>query len=187
MKDVPYFPCYAANILSGRPFRLMSLAERGLWISVLMECWVNGSVPSNLKEMAKILNFSEDEVRESFSQLHSAFFHEEGNQYVSNELNGYRAQYEERREKQRLGGIKGARRKKEKQSKVEKFINLPQGEPNGAPKGQPKGSLSYINSTSFNSNQLINKEVSEQTNDEWISDFEDAPEANDYLRQSRGC
>ena len=33
IKDVPYFPFYAANIMSSRSFRLMSLKERGLLIA----------------------------------------------------------------------------------------------------------------------------------------------------------
>jgi uncharacterized protein YdaU (DUF1376 family) len=182
MKDVPYFPCYAANILSSRSYRLMSLSERGLWISIWMECWINGGVPANFKEMAKILNFPEDEVRHAFSSLHSTFIHEESGQYISKELNEYRSGYEERREKQRLGGIKGSERKKEKRAKMERIEAVPQ----GVPKGVPKGSLSYINSNSVTSNQLINKEVLVQSNDEWVMDYENTPDAGEYVRHSRG-
>lgn len=182
MKDVPYFPLYAANIMASRPYKLMSLGERGLWISITMECWVNGGVPSSHIEMAKILGFSRVEVENFFSTYQTAFFEKVNDQFVSKELNEYRAGYEEKREKQRLGGIKGAERKKEKQMKYAEDETLPQGEP----KGQPVGSLSYFNSNSVNSSQLINKEVSNQTNQEWLSDLENAPEAGDYRDQSKG-
>lgn len=182
MKEVPYFPLYAANIMASRPYKLMSLGERGLWISITMECWVNGGVPSDYAEMGKILGFSKPEVENFFSTYQTAFFEKANGQFVSKELNEYRVGYEEKREKQRLGGIKGAEIKKEKQMKVAEVKNLPQGEP----QGQAIGSLSYLNSNSVNSSQLINKEVSNQTNQEWLSDLENAPEANDYRDQSKG-
>lgn len=182
MKEVPYFPLYAANIMASRPYKLMSLGERGLWISITMECWVNGGVPSDYAEMGKILGFSKPEIENFFSTYQTAFFEKANGQFISKELNEYRAGYEERREKQRLGGIKGAEIKKEKQMKVAEVKNLPQGEPHG----QAIGSLSYFNSNSVNSSQLINKEVLAQSNDEWLSAMENAPEANDYRDQSQG-
>ena len=114
IKDVPYFPFYAANMMSSRSFRLMSLKERGLLITILMECWVNGSVPSDLSDMAKILGLTADEVKSSYKNLHSAFLHTEGEQIISKELEGYRQNYLDMREKQRLGGLKGAKNKKDK-------------------------------------------------------------------------
>lgn len=183
MKEVPYFPLYAANIMASRPYKLMSLGERGLWISITMECWVNGGVPSDYMEMGKILGFSKTEIENYFSKYQTAFFEKVNDQFVSKELNEYRAGYEERREKQRLGGKKGAERKKEKQMRGPEDKTLPQGEP----KGQPMGSLSYLNSNSVHSNQFINKEVLEQTNDEWVSDYtfsSDSPTA--YMKASKG-
>lgn len=182
MKEVPYFPLYAANIMASRPYKLMSLGERGLWISITMECWVNGGVPSDYREMGKILGFSKTEVENFFSTYQTAFFEKVSDQFVSKELNEYRAAYEEKREKQRLGGIDGAKRKKERQVKGVEAITLPQ----GTPQGEPKGSLNYLNSNSVTSNQLINKEVSAQSNDEWVAELENAPEAGDYRDQSKG-
>lgn len=182
MKEVPYFPLYAANIMASRPYKLMSLGERGLWITITMECWVNGGVPSDHAEMGKILGFSKTEIENFFSTYQTAFFEKANGQFVSKELNEYRVGYEERREKQRLGGKKGAERKKEKQVKGVEAKNLVQGQP----QGQPIGSLSYLNSNSVTSNQLINKEVLAQSNDEWLSAMENAPEANDYRDQSQG-
>lgn len=182
MKEVPYFPLYAANIMASRPYKLMSLGERGLWISITMECWVNGGVPSDYMELGKILGFSKTEVENFFSTYQTAFFERVNGQFVSKELNEYRAGYEKRREKQRLGGIDGAKKKKEKQE-AKKLI---QGQPIAIPDGQPKGSLSYLNSNSVTSNQFINKEVLAQSNDEWLTELENAPEASNYRDQSKG-
>ena len=68
MKPVPYFPLYAANIIASRPYRLMSSVEKGLWISITMECWVNGGVPADAGEMAKILGVPEAEIKHFFSK-----------------------------------------------------------------------------------------------------------------------
>jgi uncharacterized protein YdaU (DUF1376 family) len=185
MKDVPYFPLYAANIIASRNYKLMSLGERGLWITILMECWVNGGVPADFKQMAKILGFPEQEINQFLSDHQTAFFHIENGQYISRELEEYRQGYLVKREKQRLGGIKGAKEKKAKQ----KFVEI---ETQGIPEGQPTGSLIQFNSASIksnsiNSNQLAKKKLTDEEFEAWMDDSKDAPDiANEYLRQSRG-
>jgi len=177
IKDVPYFPFYAANIMSSRSFRLMSLKERGLLITIMMECWINGSVPSDFADMAKILGLSVDEVKSSYTNLHSTFLHAEGEQIVSKELEGYRQKYLEEREKKRLGGIKGANNKKEKHARLGK----------GLPQGHPEGPLVQISSNSFNSNQFLRKDVMSEENKKWIDEYESSPDASiAYLKASRG-
>jgi len=176
IKDVPYFPFYAANIMSSRSFRLMSLKERGLLITMMMECWINGSVPSDFADMAKILGLTVDDVKFAFTNRQLTFFHTEEGQLISKELEGYRQNYLDMREKQRLGGLKGAKNKKDKNARL----------PKGQPQGEPEGSLSQINSNSFNSNQLLKKEVMNEEVKAWIRDYESAPEAISYSKASRG-
>jgi hypothetical protein len=141
-----------------------------------MECWVNKSVPSDLADMAKILSLTLDEVKIAYTNLQSTFLHEQGGQIISHELEGYRKGYLEIREKQRLGGIKGAKQKKDKEK----------GGGEGIPEGQPKGSLIQVNSNSINSNQLLKKEVMDEEVKAWIRDYESAPEAISYSKASRG-
>lgn len=180
MKDVPYFPLYAANTMASKPFRLMTLEQRGLWITLMMECWVNGGVPSDLGEMAKFLGLSVEEVSRSFTDLQTFSLDKQGSQIISNELEEQRQKYLSSREGKSKGGKLGAERKKEKQRQRELA------DPKGIPEGQAKGSLIQINSNHIKSNQLINKEVENQTVDEWVSRYSDAPEAGDYAKQSRG-
>lgn len=185
MKEVPYFPLYAANIIASRPFRLMTLEQRGLWITLMMECWVNGGAPSDPTEMAKFLGLPAEEVLRSTSVLQTFSLDKQHSQIISKELEGYREGYLKSREGKSKGGKLGAERKKEKQRLKEL------GNPQGIPEGKPKGSLIQINSnsiksSSINSNQLINKEVLAQSNDEWLDEFENAPEAGDYRDQSKG-
>lgn len=168
----------------------MTIEERGLWITMQLECWVNGSLPADQKELAKYLGCSLEEIQRSFTHKQYSFLEKIGNELKSPELEEQRKEFLERREQQRLGGIEGAKRKKNKQT-AEKQAEE-QGQPQGIPEGQPKGSLSYINSasiksSSINSNQLTNKDLTDKEFESWMDDAKDAPDiTNDYLRASRG-
>ncbi|MBT8536882.1 hypothetical protein G6715_03700 [Polynucleobacter paneuropaeus] len=188
MKPVPFFPLYAANVLASKPFKMMTTEERGLWITIQMECWVNGSVPSDLKDLAKYLGVGHDEVQRSFSQKQFSFLQNVGNELKSPELEEQRKKYMDGREQQRLGGIEGAKRKaeKERQRQAKEAFGR-QGQPQGMPAGDPKGSLIQFNSNSINSNQLIRSEVSDAENRAWVEAYVNAPDAaEDYLRASKG-
>jgi hypothetical protein len=174
MKEVPYFPLYAANILASKPFRLMNLEQRGLWITIQMECWVNGSVPANINELSMYLGVSLEEIKRTLTQIQYSFLNQNEGELISPELEAYRKAYLERREKQRLGGIHGANQKKVKNNE-EKLSH--QGEPIAIPMGSPSGCLNHINSNpinldSINSNQLSKKDVKDLTNSEWVHNYE---------------
>ena len=184
MKPVPYFPLYAANIIASRPYRLMSSVEKGLWISITMECWVNGGVPADAGEMAKILGVPEAEIKHFFSKYQTTFFEKSGGQLISAELEEYRANYENLRKLKSEGGKIGAQNKKARQEAQK----LSQGQPEVLPQGRPEGSLSSINSSQVISNQIINKGVVEKSIDDWVDEYENAPDAYsyDYLKASKG-
>ena len=183
MKPVPYFPLFAANILASKPFKMMTIEERGLWITIQMECWVNGSVPSDLKDLAKYLGVGHDEVQRAFTQKQHSFLQKVGGEIKSPDLEVQRKEFMDRREKQRIGGIQGAEKKRQKQAKEVQAI---QGQPQGIPEGQPKGSLDYINSNSFKSNQLVGSEAIDAKNKPWVEVYDNAPDAFAYLTASRG-
>ena len=184
MKPVPYFPLYAANILASKPFKMMTIEERGLWITIQMECWVNGSVPSDLKDLAKYLGVGGDEVQRSFTQKQHSFLQKVGSELKSPDLEVQRKEFMDRREKQRIGGIQGAEKKRQKQAKE---IQAVQGQPQCIPQGQPKGSLDYLNSDSFKLNQLVRSEITDAENKAWVDEYENTPDlSNEYLRASKG-
>jgi len=180
MKDVPFFPLYAANILASKPFRMMTLEQRGLWVTLMMECWVNKSVPSNPSEMAKFLGLTIDEVSRCLGVLDIFSLDKSGSQVISNELEEYREGYLKSREGKSKGGKLGAERKKEKLRQKQL------GDPQGIPEGEPKGSLIHVKSNSFNSNQLINKGVMSEENKAWVNDYENTPDLSSYSRASKG-
>jgi len=171
-KAVPYFPLYAANILAARPFKLMSLKERGLWITMQMECWVNKTIPSDSVELAKYLGVPITELEDGLTDYQFSFIEKVQGELISPELSEYQRQFEEKREKQRLGGLKGAERKKLKNLKEKASIT------EGTPKGQPKGSLSYLNSTSIRlnslkSNQLADMKEMSPENAAWVKEYDE--------------
>ena len=174
MKDVPFFPLYAANIIASKAYRLMTLEQRGLWITILTECWVNDGIPESPEEMAKYLGFSEETITKAKFNLSSFSLKIEGGQIFSTELNEYKIGYMESRRLKSLGGKKGAQNKKLKQA-IETSARL--GNPKGIPEGQPKGSLTYIKSNSINSNQLIDKGVFTEENEKWVRDYVDTKDS----------
>ena len=184
IKDVPYFPLYAANILASRSFKLMTLEQRGLWITIQMDCWVNGSVPSDIPSLSKYLGIPLEDIERCLTQIQFAFLDRKGSEFISPELEGYRNKYLESRKKQSDGGKKGAEIKKAKN------VALEQDKPKGIPEGQPEGSLiqfnsNSVNSTSINSTSLVGKGV--LSNERWLEDYDRASiSSNDYLKASKG-
>ncbi|WP_438979027.1 hypothetical protein [Polynucleobacter sp.] len=146
MKDVPYFPLYAANIIASKYYRLMNLQERGLWISILMECWPNISVPNDVEELTAYLGARDGEITQQSLDKVLKVFQTRNDQIFSQELDDQRRNYLERRLKQSAGGIKGVESKKAKNALVAELA--------GTPKGQPEGSLDQVNSTQINSTQI---------------------------------
>lgn len=180
IKDVPYFQLYAANFLANREFRLMSLNERGLLISIYVECWVNINVPVKSIELAKCLGFLESDVLNAFTNRVKSFLIEKEGNYISPELEGYREKFREGRRKQSEGGKVGAMKKKEKcLGKVEGV--------EGAPEGRLKGSLNQLNLNSFKSNQFVEKGDMTDEDKKWLDDYENSPDTSiAYLKASRG-
>jgi len=81
--------------------------------------------------MSKILGFPEEELKKFFSNYQTSFFRIENSQYISKELEDYRQGYLEKREKQRLGGLKGAENKKAKQKASHLGISISHALPRG--------------------------------------------------------
>jgi len=184
MRDVPYFPCYASNLLANRNFKMMSLQERGLWASIYFECWPNGGVPEDPKKLSRYFGVDEMQIRECLTSEVLSFFQSKDGLLISPEIEDYRITVLKRRELQRLGGIEGARRGKGLRGKQSE----PVGQPMGEPTGELEGSLNHIKLDQVNSNQLIDKRGMDDSNDAWVRDYDNAPTASsrDYIKASKG-
>ena len=102
----PAFQEYAAALLANKNFRLMSLDERGLLMTMRFECWENLNVPSSKAELANYLGFNEMNL--PLTERVLSFFTDYGTSLICQELEDYRQHIKEQREKQSKGGKKSA-------------------------------------------------------------------------------
>lgn len=172
----PAFQCYAANILTDKNFRKMSLSERGLFFTMYLESWANERLPTNSEELAKYLGLNYEQIKTNLSQYVIAFFTTLDGEYVCPELEDYRHSLEVRRQKQSTGGIDGARRKKNKQQNQSNI--------EGQPIGIPEGSLIQSNTNQYKSNSYLKKDLLDEDSEKWLKNYN---ESNVYDRVSNGC
>jgi len=107
IRNPPAFQEYAADMLANRNFRVMSLEERGLLMTMRYECWVNYSVPANIDDLAKTLGLNERDLSEALTHRVSHFFTEVEKNYVCGELDAYRKKLLSGREAMSKGGRHG--------------------------------------------------------------------------------
>jgi len=154
LRHPPAFQLYASDELAAQDFRLMSLAQRGLYMTMKMECWASGSVPADPDALAKLLGLDREAVEESLSAAVRAAFAphpDRPDKLICPELEQQRANLMARRESQSTGGSKGAERRWRSSSSssptdkgtpigdsLSKAINKPLGKSLGAPMGPEK-------------------------------------------------
>ncbi len=168
----PAFQFYPSNVMSSIQYRTMSLAERGLMMSIQNECWVNNSVPSDVKLLAKILSYSEDEVRNNLTENVMHFFYKDNDKIICPELIAYSQKLDAKRNAQVEGGKEGQRRKREKEVT------------SSYPQGIPEGSLVEQNLIKHTIKEQVFREgeLTEENNlaehREWIEEWEKAESYN---------
>ena len=111
LKCPPAFQMYATDILANKEFRLMTYTERGVFITLLLECWVNGDMPADEKELSKLLNIPSDKIQSELSKHVLFFFKVHDGKISSPELDKYKEELIIRRLKQIEGGKKGQKKK----------------------------------------------------------------------------
>ena len=98
----------------------MTLEQRGLFITMKYECWVNQSLPADPPSLSAILG--KDVLTESL-QIVMPYFEYVNGAIVCPELDDYKKHLSEIREKQSAGGKKGALRKAENQSQLDPNVD----------------------------------------------------------------
>jgi hypothetical protein len=119
LRPPPAYQEYASDILAKEAFVLMEASERGLLWSVRLRCWVDGSVPANHQELARVLGIELSEVEQGMTSKVIEFLApdpERPERWIVPELENYRAKLYESREKQRAGGSRGGKKTAEKRS-----------------------------------------------------------------------
>lgn len=100
---------YAERMLSDKRYRFMSLAERGLYMSMVYECWKNGSVPADRQELAQYLGIQYEEVSAAATERCLSFFKRRGADLICPEIEEYRTAVVERSRKKQQAGAKGGK------------------------------------------------------------------------------
>ena len=100
---------YAERMLSDKRYRFMSLAERGLYMSMVYECWKNGSVPADIKDLAEYLGKQYEEVSAAATERCLSFFERHGTELICPEIEEYRAAVVERSRKKQQAGARGGK------------------------------------------------------------------------------
>lgn len=106
-RDAPAYQEYAASMLARTDFRALSLEARGLLFTLRLECWVNGSLPSDPARLARVLGLPAEEVQRASMEIRPLFEFTR-DEIRCPELDNYRAHLEERRQRQSAGGRAGA-------------------------------------------------------------------------------
>ena len=165
-RPAPAYQEYAATILSDRTFRFLSLAQRGLYYTLKLECWVNGSIPLENRQIATIAGSSLDEIEKLLPSV-LKWFKRTNDGYVCPELEGYRAHLDKISESRKKAGSIGGKtpRSKEKDAKQMLGKCLPNAE-------QVSSKLSIVKSSSVKSNPALSSEVLSQHSD-WLQGYDD--------------
>ena len=70
---LPFFIIYAEEMLSDEDFRLWTATERGIWITLIANCWREGSIPSNQKILASWCNMEPKDFTKHFVNVSMKF------------------------------------------------------------------------------------------------------------------
>ena len=165
----PWYPEFAANNMANIVYRIQTLQERGLLLSMKNECWVNDRLPENTELLSRILGFTEKEVRLSLPGVMSFFAVSEGYIFCP-ELESKKKELFEKKEKAKINGARGAaitngKRKGPKSPKKRTIISddsdtaaTLSDTPRPNRQGE-SGVLSYIKSNTIKSNVSLKEKV----------------------------
>jgi uncharacterized protein YdaU (DUF1376 family) len=166
-RDAPAYQEYPANFMARIQYRVMSLTERGLLLTLRHECWVNKQVPADPCTLARMLGYEVNEVSAALPAV-MPFFALAGGCIVCPELDAYRAHLEGIRERQSQGGRQGAAKTNSKHTKP--LTNDGPGDSTGDPRVR-RESLVQLSSVQPSSIQVLSETP---VSDEWVNEYDSA-------------
>ncbi|MDX9843747.1 MAG: hypothetical protein RBT42_08315 [Aquabacterium sp.] len=166
-RDAPAYQEYPANFMARIQYRVMSLAERGLLLTLRHECWVNKQVPADPCTLARMLGYEVNEVSAALPAV-MPYFALAGGCIVCPELDAYRAHLEGIRERQSQGGRQGAAKTNSKHTKP--LTNDGPGDSTGDPRVR-RESLVQLSSVQPSSIQVLSETP---VSDEWVNEYDSA-------------
>jgi len=142
-KRTPAFQFYPNEFLGSSKVRRMSMSERGIYITLLCSCWLDGSLPTNLTEIAETLHIKEPQFRKVWAHVLHECFTDRGGRLVNTRLEVERKKQADYRKKQKENAAKGwdGRRNATASPPLE----------SGNAGGQPVGNALHLQSSSSSS------------------------------------
>ncbi|MGC2458728.1 MAG: hypothetical protein WA435_12125 [Gallionellaceae bacterium] len=114
----PAFMLYAFDLMVKQDYRLMTLEERGLLLSMWCECWANPEIPADPDDLATMLG-KPGEVQKALTPRVLAFFEKTKNgTFTSPDIETYRKKVLDQRERMSAGGTKGGKKRAENEKKA---------------------------------------------------------------------
>jgi hypothetical protein len=170
-REAPAYQEYASSLMARIEYRVMSMEARGLFVSMRLECWVNGSVPSVPAMLARVLGYPVEQIERTLPEV-GAFVSEEGGALRCPELDDYRAHLQDRRDKQAAGGRAGAAK-----TNSARTGSAPS-RPSGRATGKPRVPRESLVKTSPEQPSQAKRLQGEAINDRWINEYERASKGN---------
>ena len=146
----PAFQFYPADFLADENVSLMSLAGRGAYITLMCYCWREGSIPADLRKMAKLCGIDSSAIAELWQELEPCF-ELANDRYVHHRLEKERAKQEEHKKERSEAGKRGASQRWNNQNKENKEVtknSLAIAEPMAEPMAKNGSSSSSSSSSS---------------------------------------
>jgi len=183
-RNPPAYQEYAASTLANRQFRLMTLAERGLFHTLRLECWENKQTPTTSQELAKYLSCDAAEIQSALTDRVKRFFIEENGSFYCPELEDYRQHLEDQRIAKSNGGKQGAaitNAKNNKPRKNAKVRDSGKSSSNSQLTRRGEGE-SLVQSSTEKQNQT--QSLESDVKDDWINEYEVGEHSanNEYAR-----
>lgn len=111
----------------------MTIAERGLLLSMWNECWVNKEIPADANELAAWLGKPILDIQSALTPNVLAFFERKSDgTFISPDLEDYRKNVLDKRERMAEGGSRGGKKRVENERKLREASSPPSSLPSDA-------------------------------------------------------
>lgn len=108
----PAFQFYPDAFLSSTKVIAMSMTERGIYITLLCACWMDGSLPADMKSLARMVGMKETQFAKLWPHNIARCFYEDAGRLVNGRIEVERRKQAEFRRRQTDNGTKGGRPRK---------------------------------------------------------------------------
>lgn len=163
----PAFQEYAANMMARTEYRVLSLMERGLLMTIRLECWVNIRMPADPTMLSKVLGVPQEQVKAALPAI-APFLKVVDGYLICPELEDYREHLRGIRDKKSEGGKLGAKMTNAGRQSADRSGNGNRRAESGNPR-VTRDSLVKPNLAQLSKNQSLG---SGDVDQEWVGAYE---------------